>query len=384
MLTRRFDFKYTPLSVSSSISTIGGVPPEQTYDAESGEYSPDYSLTPCIIQPTVGIIDYDRVLKNGSVNEQLSEMSWCQVVNGVEQKPLTTTNGKYVIITEGGEKGKLTWYVNASPQVSILLRFKAKYLDTRTGQVHTSTQDFTIVCRNATHYQPTLLLTAGDHTFYNPCRDPDKQVVKASLRLGTEECEASKRVFAWEIFRSSGIFSAVTADDLEVSLSSDGVTATVDRSLMGKRLILRCRAKYSNSGNPSSVALSDNSPAKSINIVRRIPKYDFDFGDVPYNLEPGTRSISPVAYISDTAGNIPNPTKELQVLWYMATNKHNASLSYNLLGYDMNPTIPTDLMDASLGGILSLDVKPLDPWALLVDADGKVIVDGDGAAIVFH
>ena len=40
----RFDFKYQPLQVNKSVTLGGGVPNEQTYDADSGEFSPDYSL----------------------------------------------------------------------------------------------------------------------------------------------------------------------------------------------------------------------------------------------------------------------------------------------------------------------------------------------------
>ena len=57
MKTRRLDFKFTPLQLSVSMTLEGSVPNEQTYDADSGEYAPDYSLTPAVIKPTVGIID---------------------------------------------------------------------------------------------------------------------------------------------------------------------------------------------------------------------------------------------------------------------------------------------------------------------------------------
>lgn len=385
MKTQRFDFKFTQLQLNKSISLKGGVPGEQTYDAESGEYSPDYSLTPCVIQPTVGIIDRDRILTSGCVNDQLTDMSWRLVVNGKEQTTaLVSTAKKYEITTSGEEKGKLKWYVNTTAGNRTVLRFKAKYLDTRTNQVFDICQDFTIPCRNATVYQPVVLLSAPEHSYYNPLRDDDAQVIKASLRLGSDECPSNKRIFVWEILRSTGLYSAVTADDLEVTISTDGTTATVRRSLMGEQLTLRCRAKYSSAGNPSSVALTDATPFAAANIIRRIPSFDYDFGGVPYNLDAGTRSFSPEAYISDNVGIIANPTRELLPLWYMATNKHDASLSYALKGHGVNPVITTDLMDSKLGGMVGLDVKILDPLGLAADADGKVFVDGDGAAFVFH
>ena len=44
MKTRRLDFKFTPLQLSVSMTLEGSVPNEQTYDADSGEYAPDYCL----------------------------------------------------------------------------------------------------------------------------------------------------------------------------------------------------------------------------------------------------------------------------------------------------------------------------------------------------
>jgi len=380
----RFDFNYQPLQVNKSITLGGGVPNEQTYDADSGEYSPDYSLVPVCIKPVVGIIDRDLILTSGCVNAQLTDVSWRRVIDGVEEKtPLTSTAGKYVITTSGDENGKLLWYVNAAPQKPILLRFKAAYMDPRTGQIYNIIEDFSITCRNATHYIPVLQLSGGS-SYYNPTRDEDKQAITASLRLGTEECSTGKRAFVWEIARSNGSFTAVTADDLELKISSDGTTATLDRSLMGEQITIRCRAKYSAAGNPSAVQLSDSSPSKVITIARRIPPIDAEVLDAIDSLQPGTRNINPRAYLYDNVGELPNPTKDILPLWYLGTNSHTKAINFVLQGHGLTPTIPTDLMDAKLGGILQIDPVILNPLALLADSDGKVITDGDGKAIVFH
>lgn len=70
----------------------------------------------------------------------------------------------------------------------------------------------------------------------------------------------------------------------------------------------------------------------------------------------------------------------------MATNPTKASdePSYSLVGHGMKPTLSTAKMSKTNGGIMALDVKILDPLAVLVDGDGAVITDGDGNAIIFH
>lgn len=383
MKYKRLDFKYTPLQVNTSKTISGSVPLEQTYDANQNEYAPNYRLTPCALQPVISIIDRDGILPSGRVNSELTDIAWYRVENGVEGNALVTTPQKHVITSSGDDAGKLLWYVNAAPQKPILLRFKAKYLDSRTNKIHRIMMDYSINCKNATLYKPTLLLSSGDR-YYNPLRDTDKQVISASLRLGSEECAKEKRLFIWEILRDRGQFSAITADDLEIKVSADGTSVTLDRSLMGKRICIRCRAKFSADGNPASVDLSDATPNRIVNIVRRIPFYDYDILDTVDEVLPDTKVVNPAATISDNVGEIANPTRELQVLWWMAPNNSIHFENAVLVGHGMSPRVPTDLLDPNRGAILALEVKDLDPLALAMDADGKVFVDADGNPFIFH
>lgn len=383
MKYKRLDFKYTPLQVHTSKTISGSVPLEQTYDANQNEYTPNYELTPCALQPVISIIDRDGILPSGRVNSELTDIAWYRVENGVEGNALVSTPRKHVITSSGNDAGKLLWYVNAAPQKPILLRFKAKYLDSRTNKIHRIMMDYSINCKNATLYKPTLLLSSGDR-YYNPLRDTDKQVISASLRLGSEECAKEKRLFIWEILRDRGQFSAITADDLEIKVSADGTSVTLDRSLMGKRICIRCRAKFSADGNPASVDLSDATPNRIVNIVRRIPFYDYDILDTVDEVLPDTKVVNPAATISDNVGEIANPTRELQVLWWMAPNNSIHFENAVLVGHGMSPRVPTDLLDPNRGAILALEVKDLDPLALAMDADGKVFVDADGNPFIFH
>lgn len=153
---------------------------------------------------------------------------------------------------------------------------------------------------------------------------------------------------------------------------------------MGKRICIRCRAKFSADGNPASVDLSDATPNRIVNIVRRIPFYDYDILDTVDEVLPDTKVVNPAATISDNVGEITNPTRELQVLWWMAPNNSIHFENAVLVGHGMSPRVPTDLLDPNRGAILALEVKDLDPLALAMDADGKVFVDADGNPFIFH
>lgn len=385
MKTRRFDFNFRPLQINIGFAVDGSVPNKQNYDADTGTYTPDYTLTPLIIQPQVSCMDKDEFLAAGSINHQLANVKWYEIVGGVSTL-IESTNTNYEVITSGGQAGRIKVKKNAQPKVPITLEFHAEFSDLRTGQLHTIVRTFAVTCGNSTMFAPQLILDAADQTIYNPLTDPDTQTVHASLRLGVNECATANRIFVWEIYRAdSGTWTEVGTDttlDYDVTVAADGASCTVNRNLMGTELYLRCRAKYDMGGNPSSVALTDAAPCKIVAFIRRIPKFEFDIIGVPVNIPVGILAITPEASIWNAKGAIQNPERELLPLWYIATNKASGTLSYTQVAHGLKPTVPTKTMSASYGAVIGLDVKDVGPLCAFEDTDGVVFEDADGNVIL--
>lgn len=386
MKTRRFDFNFKPLQISRTIAVDGSVPSKQTFDAVENTYTPDYTITPLIVQPRIGRLDKDEILAAGCINHLLANVRWYEIVNGT-RTPIATTNANYEITTSGGDAGRIKIKRNAEPSHPITLEFYAEYQDTRTGQLHIIQDTFQIMCTASTAL-PKLYLDAADQTIYDPLIDADTQTVHASLKVASKECETNRRAFVWELHREDGTWSQVGADavlDYCATVSADGASCTINRALMGASLALRCRAKYDIGGNPTAVALTDASPTKIVEFVRRIHKYDFDIVDCPVNIPSGLLAISPRASIFDTHGEIADPERELLVLWYVATNKASGSLSYSQIAHGKTPTtLPTTAMSQQLGAVYGIDVIDRGPWAAWEDADGKLFEDADGNIILIH
>ncbi len=387
MKTRRFDFNFSPLQINVSMVTVGGVPDNQSYDADTKTYTPDYTIdaSNLIIQPIVGRIDKDEILPSGKINQDLTNIVWYIVNSGASDTAITTSNTSFEVTTSGVNAGRLRVKKNAQPRNPINLRFEAEYRDPRMNQVYHIIQTYQVQCRNSTMCTPVLLLDAAEQTLYNPLVDVDKQVVHALLRLGTNECPEEKRLFVWEVMREDGTFSEVGADttlDYDVEVSEDGASCTVDRSLMGTELCLRCRAKYSIDGTPESVELTDNAPSKTVVIVRRIPEFEFDITGVPTNVANGILEIAPEAYIQDNNGAIEDPERELLPLWYAAANKASGSLDYSLVAHGITPVLSTSNISNTLGGVYGLDVKDVGPTCAWEDSDGALFEDGDGNVIL--
>lgn len=387
MKTRRFDFNFKPLRISRTIAVDGSVPSRQTYDAETGIYTPDYTLTPLIIQPRIGRMDKDEILTSGSINHLLANVRWYEIIDGVKTLIGFGVSTDYEVTTSGNDAGRIKVKKNAAPQHPITLEFYAEYQDTRTSQLHIIQDTFTVMCSNSTAL-PVLYLDAADQTIYDPLIDVAEQTVHASLKLGTKECDAANRIFVWELYREDGTWSTVGSDatlDYFIEVANDGLSVTIDRSLMGESCALRCHAKYDSEGNPASVTLDASSPSKVVEFVRRIHKYDFDIVDCPVNIPAGLLAIAPQASIYDTHGEILNPERELIVLWYVATNKASGALSYNQIAHGKTPDmLSTAAMNNQYGAVYGIDVKDIGPVAAWEDSDGKLFEDGDGNIILIH
>lgn len=382
MKTRRFDFNYRPLQLTYGISVFGSVPGKQDYNADEDTYTPDYTITPLVLQPSVSIRDKDEVLKSGNVNAELANVKWYE---GSSTSPIGTESTDYEIIQDGDTKGQIKIKKNATVNNPITMRFYGEYVDSRTGQIFVINMSYLIQCKNSTECVPVLDVNAADVTIYNPLKDVDIQTVNASLRIGAKECDKSKRKFVWEVYRTEdAVWTEVGQDELDydITLSDDGTSCTVDRSLMGEALYMRCRAKYSKSGDPDIIELTDASPCKLFAFVRRIPKFEFNIMGVPANIPSGTPEINPEAQIWDTNGLLDNVEKELMVLWYTAENKSAGSLTYKQVAEGIMPVLKTDMMNDTLGGMVGLDVVDRGPAGAWADTDGSLFVTANDELIL--
>lgn len=384
MKTRRFDFNWRPLQLQISIFVDGSVPDSQNYNADSQEYTPDYTITPVIIQPVISILDKDEVIHAGRINHALTNIRWYENINGTRTL-IDTNNAYYEITSSGGNAGRLKVKKNAQPKVPITLEFYAEYIDTRNSQVMIVQGSYMLSCSNASDLV-RVELDAAQQTVFNPLADQTSQTVQARVWVADKICDASKYALVWEVLGEDNTWHAVGSDEvLDYDITVSGSTATINRRLMGQEMHLRCRCKYSASGNPGSVTLSDDSPQAEAVFIRRIPKYEYDFTGVPYNIPAGILAISPTALVRTTNGEVADFEKELLPLWYIATNKASGSLSYSLVGQGANPTIPTAALNKDYGAVIGLDVKDRGYAGAFTDAaDGAVICDGNGDVIIIH
>lgn len=383
MKTKRFDFNWKPLQLQISFAVEGSVPDTQNYNADAQEYTPDYTLTPLIIQPNVSILDKDEVLPAGRVNHALTNIRWYEIINGAST--LISGNANYETTTGGSNAGRIKIKKNAEPKMPIALEFYAEYIDTRNSHVHVIRGSYAINCSSSSN-AVRVELNAAELTVYNPLADTETQTVSATVWLADAICPTNKYDLVWEVLGDDNIWHTPGTDEvMDYDVTVNGNTTIVNRRLMGSEMYLRCRCKYSAAGTPDSIALNEASPQAVVAFVRRIPKFEYDFTGVPVNIPSGLLAIAPTAIIRTTNGEIANAEKELLPLWYIATNKVSDSLSYGLVAHGISPTIPTGRMDNNYGAVIGLDVVDRGYEGAFTDgADSAVICDGDGSVLIIH
>lgn len=387
MKTKRFDFDFKPLRILTSFGVKGSVPGRQVYDSNLGEWTPDYTITPLMLQLSVSRQDKDEVLANGTINNLLTNVRFYEIKNGTKTQ-ITASNADYTIETSGNNAGRILVNTNVAYLFPVTLCVEADYLDTRLNQTHHISESFLLVCDNGSPVQPEVELDIDDHTVWNPLKESDSVTITAKLRLGAAVAAYdSHLLFKWQKLRSNGTWSdvgAVEFEDYDCAVSTEGqqMSLTVNRRLMGPDLKLRCVALYNPDGTTAGMTISDATPQRSFDIVRRIPKYEPDYGGVPTNIPPGCIYIYPEARVEDGDGVISNLDQEMHILWKAATNQQSGALSFTEIGHGMAPALPTKKIVNEYGMVLGLDLVDAGPEAAWLDSDNAYIIDSDGAILL--
>ncbi|MGN1229915.1 MAG: hypothetical protein ACI4T5_09745 [Prevotella sp.] len=134
---------FPPLTTSCEIRTL--TPQStltQSYNTLNGEYEPERSSSPTFILPEIRVIDPSGIFPMGGANARLALDSMVWLLDG---KDITTkwtaasgslVNDYEIIKTEDDLRGGLKIYKNIPASEKHSLKFKGKFLDTRTGLVY--------------------------------------------------------------------------------------------------------------------------------------------------------------------------------------------------------------------------------------------------------
>ena len=373
---KKIQVNYRPLQTSGKIEVVGSVPSVQVYQADKGEYTPDYTLTPLTLFPRCNATDPSALTLPGTVNAKLTNMNWYETVNGT-RKLIESTNKEYEITATGSEKGTIKIKKNIAPTAPVTLDFYAEYNDsTRTGQTFIYRYTYLIRTIDGTEATPVLMIDSPAGRDWNPLRDQSQQTITAKMIVADVDVTTSgKCKFFFYRVLDTGALEAITSttgdNDWEV-VSVSANQLTVDMDYIGHEQSYIVKASYDAGGSPASQP-DDSIAYKSATLRRRIPALDVDYSGVPGEVPGGTTAIYPEAVIRDTLGSVPTPETVLECSWL---TKVGAG-AYALKAQGMSAEIP--YQD---GMMLEMQVTDRGPWAAVVDSSGKYVTDSQGRPLV--
>ena len=375
---KKIQVNYRPLQTSGKIEVVGSVPSVQVYQADKGEYTPDYTLTPLTLFPRCNATDPSALTLPGTVNAKLTNMNWYETVNGT-RKLIESTNKEYEITATGSDKGTIKVKKNIAPTAPVTLDFYAEYNDsTRTGQTFIYRYTYLIRTIDGTEATPVLMIDCPAGRDWNPLRDQSQQTITAKMIVADVDVTTSgKCKFFFYRVLDTGALQAITSttgdNDWEV-VSVSANQLTVDMDYIGHEQSYIVKASYDAGGRPASQP-DDSIAYKSTTLRRRIPALDVDYSGVPGEVPGGTTAIYPEAVIRDTLGSVPTPETVLECSWL---TKVGAG-AYALKAQGMSAEIP--YQD---GMMLEMQVTDRGPWAAVVDSSGKYVTDSQGRPLVMR
>jgi hypothetical protein len=374
---RKIEVDYLLLQTSGEIEVVGSVPSVQVYQADKGEYTPDYTLTPLTLFPRCNATDPSALTVPGTVNAKLTNMQWYETIGGT-RKLIESTNADYEITTDGTNKGQLKVKKNVSTTQALTLDFYAEYVDTRSGQTYVFKYIYLVRSIDGTEASPVLMIDCPTGRDWNPLRDQSQQTITAKMIVADVDVTTSGKCkfFFYRVLDTGALqtITSTTGDNDWDVVSVSANQLTVDMDYIGHEQSYVVKASYDAGGSPASQP-DDSIAYKSTTLRRRIPALDVDYSGVPGEVPGGTTAIYPSAIIRDTLGSVPTPEAVLECSWL---TKVGAG-AYALKAQGMSAEIP--YQD---GMMLEMQVTDRGPWAAVVDSSGKYVTDSQGRPLVMR
>lgn len=383
MKVKNIKVDYKPLSFSTSINEDGATSKSQQYDADFGEYSPDYSLVPLVLHPHISVHDPNGIIPDGEVNASLTSKQWTEYIDGIPT-PISS-NSSYDITSSGDNAGLIKVKKNVVPGHPITLVFTANYFDIRLNQNNSIRISYIIMSNNVTS-SPVLEISSPSTLVFNPWTDSRYETINArELFSGRELTNNAQKKVHWCVVDNTPTgFHEYSDNSIDPEfVSGDSNNLVIDKFLIGESVTILCKVELCNYGGTLKGTINDCTLEKSTVIRRKLESFDFNYSGVPSSIPPDSQDIYPSAIVT-IGKNILTDAQVLQELmlkWYTATPA--ITPIFNLRGKGINPTIPVTDMNQDRGMMVGLDVNDLGPYSLLTDTDGNAIQDSDGSILIF-
>lgn len=359
---------YMPLDTMFSMAELMGSP-LQKYDAVTGEYVDDRTLTPFTLQPHFSLTDKEGTMK-GDYTGDLVNCVWT-----VSAKVKSTSPVKGTDYTIDGQTHALTIMFNLDPDTTGFVRFTADYIDPRRGDVLKVRWEKTLSCVSVTEWKTTMLTEWDMRTDLIPWKDRGIFEIPVQLCNGATNIPDGQAAYQWEIYETSGSTGAWRSIDPQRDVWCRGGEQTKSISIEQnyvQRILIRCRAWPK--------AKKSEVQVRSF-LLRRFYGYyedDIEILEGAYIFPETSRAVAEAFVTNRSGGRIANPEQYFDIeLLYSRGDGNWWHVTHGSRGEVPRTMFPVDSTMQHLFAEATRELTALVPFAL----DGEYLTL-DGAVIV--
>lgn len=223
---------YDALSLSFSVQVVGGSL-TQRKDALTGEFDPDRTMFPLMLQPSLMVQDPNHVLVDGDHTSKLIDCRW---YIGTDEKgtPIVTGTEGYTL----GEYGKLVVSVNVEPDRPLQLFFSCSYIDSRTGKVFRKSMPFTLDTVLKEEVNLGIEIDASSKLLISPFKTHAQRKITATFRNGQDIVPDDAAQYRWMVQDQTTRQMRLIRDDDPFYVSGQNTKSLViDRRYIDKELV---------------------------------------------------------------------------------------------------------------------------------------------------
>lgn len=365
---------YTPLTYHFSVLEKGGSATQQ-FDSVLGEFEPDRTLAPFVLQPNLIINDPDGVLQSGDVTSFLVNGVWSVTVvdSEIHVRDVAPSSSTYAVDSVNGYK--LTVFMNCGISERIVLKFRADYYDQRRDETQQFTWDKELYCEVQDRNLFNLTVDTGNKTLLSPMRD--RGIITINARLMNGEADVTNvATFRWLWWTGAEYIDLNEIDDdtQEVDyypvwfVDYDQGKLRVRQSAVGD-CIIRCEADY-----------GTHTEAKVFRMKRWYGQWEerLDLVSGQFILAGQTLAIADVS-VSTRKDVLTDPTKFFDVGIYYSADGVKWDRVCDTEHYEMRSSELT-AQDQRFGCL----VRELTADIPLVMPDGSPIVAPDGTILTVN
>lgn len=373
---------YDALNTVFDVQMIGGTL-TQKKNTLTGEFSPDRTVCPLALCPTLQVTDPN--LDNVTTDQtQMTTINWYTVTTsgGASTETEITSYSSSDLYYRSGKN--LIVQANIQPGSNVVLRVKGSYVNQHTSEQMRFEKDFVLSTEAYVEFNPAMEVDIPNYSVVNPfyikdAGDADDnylRTIQAKFFAGTQDISTNARVvYTWEK-KEGANYRAITANDVEV-VSVSGRTMVIDLRCVGL-VKYRCTAyhqDYSQSENRRSVLFTLN---------RQMSGYHFDTQMRGKYLKNDTRESECEIVVHVNSSLEENPLKYFTFAWTFYLQNGTSREGTTLLGFGTKASVDRTKSGYNKNKVptFSCEPRPLSEYQLMTDDNGVPYTDDNGELII--